>query len=596
MTPEHNQKLERFAENKDFAIFDELRLLNDSIKDLIGAVQSSKSEVVSVSNLSDAIVDLSPLEDNFEALKGSVEAVRDAIKEIPGDNEMDMSGVEKLLKQIASKETDMSHITAITETLDQILYAVQTTATHSNDKAEEVIPDLVKIQKILKLLNENVASIEFPDFDYKELARIIKENVKITVAGGGGPGAVFIKDATSGNPIRPATEETLSQLVMSVENALSVAAYDLNAASYSGSTTITNDYLLDSIEFDFTTAISKTISVTTSTGAEIFTSTDSYQSIILTRNDLGQACNANDNITITVTQTAGACSMDLKVKIMKGSNTLVGNPTVKLQAYSPEESAYEEVRSVDNSMFVINYLDLVGIGRIDGHIPFRGFGQRQSLSTAVTGDDIWEGTATTIPIPPDAGDLMSLVSTSAQDGVAGTGVLSVDVHYIDPTGNPQSTVVTMNGTTAVNTGILMRFIQSIHTETVGSNGTAVGTVSIYKTGDVATVYNVIKPGGNVSLSSARMVPLGKTFYIKDTFLSGSSNKSISVRLRVTSTFEDVLNPRVFQYKEISFLQDSTKSSNKSVVIKAPALSIIKYTAYSTQTGGDISTSYEGWYE
>ena len=88
---------------------------------------------------------------------------------------------------------------------------------------------------------------------------------------------------------------------------------------------------------------------------------------------------------------------------------------------------------------------------------------------------------------------MSVVSTSAQDGVAGTGTLTLDIHYIDPTGNAQSTVVTMNGTTAVDTGILMRFVQSIHAETIGTNGTAVGTISIHKTGTPTTVYNVITP-------------------------------------------------------------------------------------------------------
>lgn len=52
-----------------------------------------------------------------------------------------------------------------------------------------------------------------------------------------------IKNA-SGADINPATEETLSQLIQSVDNALSATAYDLNAAAYSGTTNITNDYEL----------------------------------------------------------------------------------------------------------------------------------------------------------------------------------------------------------------------------------------------------------------------------------------------------------------------------------------------------------------
>lgn len=52
--------------------------------------------------------------------------------------------------------------------------------------------------------------------------------------------------------------------------------------------------------------------------------------------------------------------------------------------------------------------------------PLYAEGFRTSISNATNGDDIWTGTATTIPIPPSAGQQMQVVSTSANDGVAGT--------------------------------------------------------------------------------------------------------------------------------------------------------------------------------
>ena len=175
---------------------------------------------------------------------------------------------------------------------------------------------------------------------------------------------------------------------------------------------------------------------------------------------------------------------------------------------------------------------------------------------------------------------------------------TVDFHYIDAAGAEQAEIVTLNGVTPVNTVATdIRFVQSIHSETVGSGGVAAGNISIYKTGAAATVYNLIKAGGNVSLNTARMVPVNKTLYISNITVSGTSGKPISVRLRITSTHEDTLtNGLFFQFKRTYFIQDSTVAEIISPPLKAPALSIVKMTAYSTTAGGDMATTYNGWVE
>jgi len=474
------EKLLTLHENPALAVFDALNEVNDNLKALAEAVQSSKSEVVSVTNLADAKTDLSPLEANFEALKGAVEQVTGAIKAIPKDSEVDMSGVEKLLKELVNRpveKMDMSHMETMSDILDNILFAVQTTATHSNDKEEELVPEFAKVLEILNLLNENVVAIDIPSLDYEKLARIIKANVQIKVSGGGGPSHVKATIQNGGQDVNVATSEKQGQ------------HYDIETAQWANTT------------------------------------------------------------------------------------------------------------GADGAVHSMSYTSAIAMGHIAGHSSFRGFGQRQTLSAVVSGDDIWEGTATTCPLPPDAGDLMSIVSTSANDTSAGTGVRSVDIHYLDPSGNSQSIVVATNGLTAVDTGILMRFVQSIHSETVGSNGTAVGTISIYKTGSVATVYNVIVPGGNMSLNAARMIPLGKIFYMTNLSVSGASNKAISIKLRSTSTFEDVITTgNFFLFKDVTFAQNSTREKTFRVPLKFPALSVLKATAYSSQAGGDISFNYDGWIE
>lgn len=257
------------------------------------------------------------------------------------------------------------------------------------------------------------------------------------------------------------------------------------------------------------------------------------------------------------------------------------------------------VKGNDGSAATIDYLCSIGSGKIAGHNRFRGFGQRVSCSTVSSGDDIWEGTAATCPIPNQTtGEQMTLVSTSALDTAAGTGCQTIDVHYLDATGNPQAEIVTLNGVTPVNTvATNIRFVQSIHTETVGTLGTVQGTISIYKLATPATVYNIVSPGGNLSLNGARMVPFGKTFYMTSVAISASSGKSMSIKLRTTSTFEETLTPGYFfLFKTCTFLLNSTSNEMFEVPIKFPSLCIIKGTAYSSTAGGDCSFSYNGWIE
>lgn len=131
--------------------------------------------------------------------------------------------------------------------------------------------------------------------------------------------------------------------------------------------------------------------------------------------------------------------------------------------------------------------------------------------------------------------------------------------------------------------------------THGTGGTAAGTITIYKIGAPATVYSQISIGGNVSLSTIRMVPAGKKFYMNGLSACGASNKSISVRLRSTSTFEGGLTSH-FLFKSTCFLLDSTCVKEFDIPLVFPALTIIKATAYSAQVGGDIAFGFEGWIE
>lgn len=257
---------------------------------------------------------------------------------------------------------------------------------------------------------------------------------------------------------------------------------------------------------------------------------------------------------------------------------------------------FENVEGIEKALGVINFRDLLAHGLLTNHSIMRGFGERVSLTVVTTGNDLWNGATVVCPIPATMGEQLSIVSTGAQDSVGGTGINSIDVTYVDSTGIERHEIVAMNGTFPVNmVAANVRFVQNIHTESCGAVGAAVGTITIYKTGSPATVYNQIDIGTNMSVNSSRMVPANKTLYLNSMTICAAGADELSVKLRSTSTDEDVLT-NFFLFKNTYALRDSAITKNFDVPIKFPALSIVKATAYSRTAGSRASLEWSGWIE
>jgi len=236
--------------------------------------------------------------------------------------------------------------------------------------------------------------------------------------------------------------------------------------------------------------------------------------------------------------------------------------------------------------------------KVTGANFLTGFGERTSIAVEAKGEDLWYGTAARIPYPPDVGEQMTLVSTSVEDGAGTeTGILTVCIHYIDADGNEQKeTDLIMNGTTSVDTiATNIRWVQHIHAKTVGSNGVAAGTITMHKKGDTITVYDMIKVGGNMSLSTDRMVPVGKTLWITSWRATATSGKPMALRLRATSENGNTF-PGVFLFKDSCFLHDSPYSHIFEHPIRVSSLAVVKVSVWATQALGSASASWEGFME
>jgi len=409
-------------------------------------------------------------------------------------------------------------------------------------------------------------------------------------------------------PAKDATFASLGQLAMAMNNAIDETAYDLNAASFNETTSVAIDYIFDSVEFNFSTAEAKTITITSADGTILWggdiDQTAANQGYLSTAKNIYLEFNrgfvASDNLTVGVTQFGSPGTMDCILKTRAGTDTLLGTPFV---GWSNVEGTQKGFKEADGRPRVstVPYRHEIAAGNLDGHVVLPGFGERENVDTptAGIGIDVWGGTTDVIPHPPVIGEQMTVVSTDAEDGVAGTGVITIRIEYIDGNGNAQIEDITMDGTTPVNTDAEdIAFVNHMFTTSRGSNGVAVGDIDIYKFGDDTTVYNRILSGGNKDLTVAIRVPLNTTYYLNEWHCAVTGNKPTAVRLRSTD-WSGVLyngNDSIFIFKDTAFIGEGNFDRTLDPPIKIPGGSTIKVSAWPVQSGGYISASFGGFYE
>jgi len=244
---------------------------------------------------------------------------------------------------------------------------------------------------------------------------------------------------------------------------------------------------------------------------------------------------------------------------------------------------------------------LIARGLVDGASIIFAMGEFESGSIDVDGEDVcrWADVSgpPRLPAPNAAGEQMTVASdNNADNGATATGAMSIRIYYLDDTGAEQTEDVTLNGTTPVDTvATNIRFVNDIHTLTVGSNGVAEGNITVIKKGGTigANLYNLIAAGGNKSLVPHRMVPLGKTLYLQSWHCEQSTaNKRAAFRIRSTDMY-GVLVSGVFCFKDTVYIGQGSSGSQDLRGTPVPALSIVKVSQWSDTIGTEGSCGWWG---
>lgn len=251
----------------------------------------------------------------------------------------------------------------------------------------------------------------------------------------------------------------------------------------------------------------------------------------------------------------------------------------------------------------MSYLQDIVEGNVPNHTSFRIEGINDDVDN--TEEEVWSVGG--MYVFPTAGMQMEIRSSSDQDsgagGInpAGTGVRTVDVHYLDSTWAEQIEAVTLDGTTAVTTtAVNILRINEMHTLTTGSGLIAAGDIDIRHLTDTP-IYGRIPAGKNSLHQAIFTVPLGKILFLvswQPGIGHQTGNRYGRFELEGTADSDDNYLAGIFFSKDIIDIEDMAIFVSLNMPLKFPAKTDIRVAVISDSASANAHTSvsFEGWME
>lgn len=157
------------------------------------------------------------------------------------------------------------------------------------------------------------------------------------------------------------------------------------------------------------------------------------------------------------------------------------------------------------------FMEAVGLGIVPGCTRVTALGHNPNIPTLGGAADVWEGGGD-YPFLAAAATL-EVLSTNAADTAAGTGARTVLVSGLNSAYNTISEVVTLNGTTPVNTVNQYLRVNVFTTTSAGSGEKNAGDITLRVSGGGA-VQSIARAGFGFGRSCVYTVPAGFTLFIR----------------------------------------------------------------------------------
>ena len=260
-----------------------------------------------------------------------------------------------------------------------------------------------------------------------------------------------------------------------------------------------------------------------------------------------------------------------------------------------DNNSFTNVRFDDSDrMKVVNqeYTYAIAEGRVPGHMPQFKFGTRATVAQA-TQSTVWEGPTALYPYAT-AAETLSVVSSSANDTAAGTGVRTLFISGLDANFEEISETVTMNGVTPVNTVNQYMRVNRAYGATCGTGYTNAGNITVTGAGAVVRLY--IPAGDGQTLMTLWTVPAGTKAFITQVSASTNSNKGARMSVFTRTNDGGILYPWRIRYRSYLFSGDDVVRFN--IPLEIPEKTDIEIRVTTPVGAGDTSmgATFELWYE
>lgn len=228
-----------------------------------------------------------------------------------------------------------------------------------------------------------------------------------------------------------------------------------------------------------------------------------------------------------------------------------------------------------------DWLTEVSRGNVTGAIRLNKSGWNHDIDTG-TSEDLWDGTNTWVA--PTADRVHSIVSTNTNDTAAGTGARTLFVRGISGVAITTE-IISLNGTTPVNTVNAYSIIDYMYINTVGSGATNAGVITATSAVDATITAQINVDNTNQTQMAITQVPNGYNYYLYNWACDMyNSNASSSCEVWLQTKLN---SGAPWLTRRISFLSNSG-DSNKTEHFAPPL--VIPEGAYIKIRAGEVSNN------
>ena len=219
----------------------------------------------------------------------------------------------------------------------------------------------------------------------------------------------------------------------------------------------------------------------------------------------------------------------MQIKLVNSDGTVI-NPSTE----DNQDAIITRIDNVTNlddlTLRVEDYYPMIAQGKIEGRTPFSRAGK--ILNPVTIGFEI----ISNIPVIHPGGIQLQLVSTSADDTIAGTGIQKIRIKYYDSNSVAQQEIVEMDGLTPKNTTATdINRIECMRAYQIGSGNVAAGTITAKDTG-ATNLYAQIDINENFCPRCLHYAVPGSKSFVTDILISSNTKEGVEFRLVVTKNF------------------------------------------------------------